>query len=42
VTARQGGQRCSIFGRNFFSPRETTIKRFQVADTVTWIRGAHS
>ena len=38
----QGGQRVLIFGRNFFSPRETTIKRFQVADTVTWIRGAHS
>jgi outer membrane receptor protein involved in Fe transport len=42
VTARQGGQTVLVFGRNFFSPRETTIKRFQVADTVTWIRGAHS
>jgi outer membrane receptor protein involved in Fe transport len=42
VTARQGGQPVLIFGRNFFSPRETTIKRFQVADTITWIRGAHS
>ena len=31
-----------VFGRNFFSPRETTIKRFQVADAVTWIRGTHS
>ncbi len=39
---RQGGQTVLIFGRNFFSPRETTIKRFQVADTVTWIRGRHS
>ena len=28
-------------GRNNFSPRETTIKRWQVADTVTWVRGAH-
>ncbi len=28
-------------GRNNFSPRETTIKRWQVADAVTWIRGAH-
>src|SRR5207244_1489340 len=27
---------------NNFSPRETTIKRFQIADTATWIRGAHS
>jgi outer membrane receptor protein involved in Fe transport len=42
VTARQGGGTVLIFGRNFFSPRETTIKRFQIADTVTWIRGAHS
>jgi outer membrane receptor protein involved in Fe transport len=38
----QSGQRVLTFGRNNFSPRETTIKRFQVADTVTWIRGAHS
>ena len=28
-------------GRNNFSPRETTIKRWQVADTLTWVRGAH-
>lgn len=42
VTARQGGQTLLVFGRNFFSPRETTIKRFQVADTVTLIRGAHT
>lgn len=38
----QGGQRVLTFGRNNFSPRETTIKRFQVADTVTWINGAHA
>jgi outer membrane receptor protein involved in Fe transport len=42
VTARQGGQTLLVFGRNFFSPRETTIKRFQVADTLTVIRGAHT
>ena len=42
VTAREAGTTVLIFGRNFFSPRETTIKRFQVADAVTWIRGAHS
>jgi outer membrane receptor protein involved in Fe transport len=42
VSARQGGQPVLTFGRNFFSPRETTIKRFQVADTVTWVRGMHS
>jgi hypothetical protein len=28
-------------GRNFFSPRETTIDRLQFADTLTWVRGAH-
>ena len=42
VTVRQGGQTLLVFGRNFFSPRETTIKRWQMADTVTWIRGAHA
>lgn len=42
VTAREGSAQVLVFGRNFFSPRETTIKRFQVADAVTWIRGAHS
>jgi len=39
---RQGGRTILTVGRNFFSPRETTIKRFQVSDTVTWIRGRHS
>jgi outer membrane receptor protein involved in Fe transport len=38
----QFGQRVLTFGRNNFSPRETTIKRFQVADTATWVRGVHS
>jgi outer membrane receptor protein involved in Fe transport len=38
----QSGQRVLTFGRNNFSPRETTIKRFQIADSVTWVRGAHS
>jgi outer membrane receptor protein involved in Fe transport len=42
VTVRQGGQTVLVFGRNFFSPRETTIKRFQVADALTFIRGAHT
>jgi outer membrane receptor protein involved in Fe transport len=42
VNLRQGSATVLVFGRNFFSPRETTIKRFQVADAVTWIRGAHS
>src|SRR5262249_1086288 len=38
----QGAQRIITIGRNNFSPRETTIKRWQVADSATWIRGAHS
>jgi outer membrane receptor protein involved in Fe transport len=42
VTVRQGGNIVLIFGRNFFSPRETTIKRFQVGNALTFIRGAHS
>ena len=42
VNARQGGQTVLVFGRNFFSPRETTIKRFQIADTLTLVRGAHT
>jgi outer membrane receptor protein involved in Fe transport len=37
----QGTNRVLTIGRNFFSPRETTIKRWQAADTVTWVRGAH-
>jgi outer membrane receptor protein involved in Fe transport len=31
-----------VIGRNFFSPRETTIKRWQIADTATWILGRHT
>jgi outer membrane receptor protein involved in Fe transport len=42
VNQREGGVAVLTFGENFFSPRETTIKRFQVADAVTWIRGAHA
>ena len=39
---RQNGQTVLVIGRNSFSPRETTIERVQVADTVTWVRGAHT
>ncbi|MFA6958244.1 MAG: carboxypeptidase regulatory-like domain-containing protein [Thermoanaerobaculia bacterium] len=39
---RQSGQTVITIGRNFFSPRETTIDRWQVADSVTWLRGNHS
>jgi hypothetical protein len=38
---RQGGSTILTIGRNNFSPRETTISRLQVADTLTWMRGAH-
>lgn len=39
---RQSGQTVITIGRNFFSPRETTIERWQVADAVTAVRGNHS
>ena len=29
-------------GRNTFSPRETTIKRHQIADTLTYVFGSHT
>jgi outer membrane receptor protein involved in Fe transport len=38
---RQGGTLVLRIGRNFFSPRETTIERLQFADTLTMARGAH-
>jgi hypothetical protein len=42
VVSRQSGQSILTFGSNNFSPRETTIKRFQIADAVTKVKGAHS
>ncbi len=42
ATINQGGQQVLVIGRNFFSPRETTIKRVQVADTATLLFGAHT
>ena len=38
---QQGGVTVLTIGRNNFSPRETTIDRWQVADTVTYVAGAH-
>ena len=38
---RQASTTVLTIGRNSFSPRETTINRFQAADTVTVVRGAH-
>jgi len=42
ATIQQGGQTVLIIGRNNFSPRETTIKRTQFADTLSYIAGRHS
>ncbi|HZE63634.1 MAG TPA: TonB-dependent receptor [Pyrinomonadaceae bacterium] len=44
VTASAGGISDGTFnfGRNNFSPRETTIKRYQFIDNQTWIAGNHS
>jgi outer membrane receptor protein involved in Fe transport len=42
ATVRQGGALVLTIGRNFFSPRETTIKRYQFADTATWLFGNHT
>ena len=42
ATIIEGGQTVLIIGRNFFSPRETTIKRGQFADNISLIAGRHS
>ncbi|MCA1581842.1 MAG: TonB-dependent receptor [Acidobacteria bacterium] len=39
---QSGGQTVLIIGRNSFSPRETTIKRYQAADTVTLLSGSNT
>jgi hypothetical protein len=41
ATVRQSGTTVLTIGRNSFSPRETTIKRWQAADTVTLAKGSH-
>lgn len=42
ATVRQGGNTVLVIGRNSFSPRETTIKRNQVADTATYVLANHT
>ena len=42
ATVRQSGRTILTVGRNFFSPRETTIKRWQLADTLIRARGLHT
>jgi outer membrane receptor protein involved in Fe transport len=39
---RHSGATVLTIGRNNFSPRETTIKRWQVADTATWALANHT
>ena len=38
----QGGVPVLTIGGNIFSPRETTIKRYQIADTLTYVFGSHT
>ena len=42
ATVRQGGRTILTIGRNFFSPRETALDRWQLADTLSLIRGPHN
>jgi len=42
ANVRQAGQLLLTVGRNFFSPRETTIKREQYGDTLTVLWGRHT
>src|SRR5215470_16504405 len=37
-----GGQQALTIGRNNFSPRETTEKKYQFIDNITYIAGKHS
>ena len=38
---QQAGTTVLTIGRNNFSPRETTIDRWQIADSLTYVRGLH-
>ncbi|MGH9384150.1 MAG: TonB-dependent receptor [Vicinamibacterales bacterium] len=42
AVVQQSGALVLIIGRSNFSPRENTVDRVQVADTLMWLRGAHS
>jgi hypothetical protein len=39
---QEGGQTLLNVGRNSFSPRETTIHRQQITETVSWVAGRHT
>lgn len=38
---RQSGTRVLVIGRNNFSPRENSVERLQLADSLTWTHGRH-
>lgn len=42
ATIRQGGAIFLQIGRNSFSPRETSITKYQIADTATLLFGTHT
>ncbi|MDT8068279.1 MAG: TonB-dependent receptor [Terriglobia bacterium] len=42
AVVREAGNTLLTVGRNSFSPRETTIKHWQYADNITWVRGRHT
>jgi len=42
ATIRQGTSTVLVIGRNSFSPRETTIKRKQIADSITYVLSNHT
>ncbi len=42
ATVRQSGRTILGVGRNFFSPRETTIDRWELGDTATYVAGNHA
>jgi len=42
ATVLNAGTAFLTVGRNSFSPRETTISRYQMADTFTWVHNRHT
>ncbi|MEP7272160.1 MAG: TonB-dependent receptor [Acidobacteriota bacterium] len=42
ANVNQGGRVVIVFGRNNFSPRETTEDKWQLIDNVTFIKGSHN
>jgi hypothetical protein len=42
AVVKQAGNTLLTVGRNSFSPRNTTIKHWQYADNLSWVRGRHT